>query len=203
MKRGSAHVVGEGGAPMETDTTTNVSLPPTQTQPTAQQRQQRVQQEQELAQQQQFQQWEQQEQQRQQQLAQQQQLQMPGTEGSMLDMLSRLLDTKLDDKLGPLSTEVHTMRTQMEALTGDMETISSKVESLEYHSEEGQEYDGLGEHGAELGDDSHADRLSITATGEPTPQEAAEATVVRGHGYSLRTRTHERGYTPYALRETS
>ena len=116
-------------------------------------------------------------------------------------MLSRLLDTKLDDKLGPLSTEVHTMRTQMEALTGDMETISSKVECLEHHSEEGQEYDGLGEHGAELGDDSHADLLSVTATGEPTPQEAAEATVVRGHGYSLRTRTHERGYTPYALRD--
>ena len=60
-------------------------------------------------------------------------------------MLASPLDTKLNAKLNPLNTENHVLRTNMEATTGSMETLGTKVENIEIAAE--SEFDdGLDHH---------------------------------------------------------
>ena len=117
---------------------------------------------------------------------------MPGTEGSMLDMLSRLLDTKLDEKLNPMSTELRALREQVETVSGDLEMLGGKVEYLEVQAEGHGYQDLVGEYEHEEGlqDDRHADLLALAAPDGPTPQESVEP-ALPGHGYSLRTRPNK------------
>ena len=55
-------------------------------------------------------------------------------------MFASLLDTKLE----PFGTEIHVLRTSMEAMNGQLETLGTKVENLEIAAE--GEYDDGNDH---------------------------------------------------------